>query len=61
MSSRIDASASLISDLTDQMASIDQRLSLREAALRQQFTSLETALSQIQSQGQWLTGQLAQL
>ena len=61
MSSRIDASASLISDLTDQMASIDQRLSLREAALRQQFTSLETALSQIQSQGQWLSGQLAQL
>ena len=36
--------SSLISDLTDQMAAIDQRLSLREAALRQQFTALETAL-----------------
>jgi flagellar hook-associated protein 2 len=61
LSSRIDASDSLLTDLKDQMAQIDQRLSLREAALRQQFTDLETALAQIQSQGQWLSGQLAQL
>ena len=61
MSSRIDASSSMLDDLKDQMAAIDQRLSLREAALRQQFTNLETALSQIQAQGQWLSGQLAQL
>src|SRR3954447_11562106 len=61
LTSRIDSSASLIADLTDQMASIDQRLSLRESALRQQFTTLETALSQLQSQGQWLSGQLASL
>jgi flagellar hook-associated protein 2 len=61
LSSRIDASSSLLTDMTAQMAEIDQRLSVREAALRQQFTDLETALAQIQSQGQWLSGQLAQL
>ena len=43
------------------MAAIDQRLSVREAALRQQFTALESALSQTQSQGAWLSAQLAQL
>jgi flagellar hook-associated protein 2 len=61
LSSRISASQSLVSDLTDQMAAIDQRLSIREAALRKQFTSLENALAQAQSQGQWLAGQLAAL
>jgi flagellar hook-associated protein 2 len=61
LSARIDASTTAMADLTDQMAAIDQRLSLREAALRQQFTSLETALAQAQTQGQWLSGQLAAL
>ena len=61
MSSRIDGSQSLIQDMTDQMADIDQRLTLREAALRQQYTDLETALSSLQSQQQWLTGQLSSL
>ena len=51
----------VVSDLTDQMAAIDQRLSLREATLRKQFTALETALQQSQQQGAWLTAQLAQL
>jgi flagellar hook-associated protein 2 len=61
LTARIDASQSLVTDLTDQMAAIDQRLSVREAALRKQFTALETALAQTQSQGQWLAGQLAAL
>lgn len=37
----------------------DVRLADRERALRLQFTSLETALSRMQSQGQWLSGQIA--
>ena len=39
----------------------DLRLEQREAALRRQFSSLETLLGQLQNQGQWLSGQLANL
>lgn len=39
----------------------DNRLELRERALIRQFTALERALGQAQSQGQWLAGQLAGL
>lgn len=43
------------------IASWDQRLELRERTLIRQFSALETALSQAQSQGQWLASQLAGL
>lgn len=43
------------------IASWDQRLELRERTLVRQFGALETALSQAQSQGQWLAAQLAGL
>lgn len=36
----------------------DLRLQLREAALRRQFTGLETALGNLRSQSTWLAGQL---
>jgi flagellar capping protein FliD len=38
-----------------------QRLNDKEAALRQQYTDMETALQQAQSQGQYLSSQLASL
>lgn len=39
----------------------DLRLEIREVALRRQFSTLETTLSRLQQQGQWLNGQLAGL
>lgn len=39
----------------------DNRLELREANLRRQYAALEKALGAAQSQGQWLTGQIAGL
>jgi flagellar hook-associated protein 2 len=61
LSTRISAAADAITQLNDQMSQIDTRLALREKTLRAQFTALETALSQSQTQGAWLSAQLAQL
>ncbi len=52
---------SVIKDLTSRIDAWDQRLGLREAALKRQFTALETALNQMNSQSNWLSGQIAQL
>ncbi|MEX2658103.1 MAG: flagellar filament capping protein FliD [Acidimicrobiales bacterium] len=43
------------------IASWDQRLELRRTNLTRQFSALERALGQAQSQSQWLAGQLAGL
>jgi flagellar hook-associated protein 2 len=58
---RISGESSEIKDLTSSIADWNQRLALRQQTLQQQFTAMETALSQSQSQAQWLSGQLAQL
>jgi flagellar hook-associated protein 2 len=50
-----------ISDLTDQIATWDTRLSDMQDRLKQQFNAMELALSQNQTQGQWLAGQIAAL
>lgn len=50
-----------IERLNDGIASWDVRLELRRTALTRQFTSLETALSTMNSQSSWLAGQLASL
>ena len=47
----------LQSDISDW----DQRLALKQQTLQAQFTAMETALSQSQAQGQWLTSQIASL
>jgi flagellar hook-associated protein 2 len=39
----------------------EQRLGMRETTLRRQFTAMETALSNMQAQGNWLTSQLSSL
>ncbi len=39
----------------------DLRLASKEAALRRQYTAMETALSSVQSQGQWLSAQISRL
>jgi flagellar hook-associated protein 2 len=60
-SSRISSEQTMIDSLKKQQSDMDVRLTARETALRQKFTAMETALSQLQSQGNWLLGQLAQL
>lgn len=47
--------------LNDSIDSWDQRLELRRNALTRQFTALETALSQMNSQSSWLAGQISGL
>ena len=58
---RINGASDEIKDLQASMASMDERLALREQSLRSQFAAMEAALSQSQSQSQWLQGQLASL
>ena len=61
ISSRISSEQSTIDALTQRSADMDVRLATREQALKAQFTAMETALSQAQSQSSWLTSQIAQL
>lgn len=52
---------SSVDRLQDSVASWDLRLELRRKSLTRQFTSLETALNKMNSQSNWLSGQLASL
>jgi flagellar hook-associated protein 2 len=61
LTSRISASQASVTSMQASMADLDQRLALRETALRAKFTAMETALQSAQSQSQWLSGQLAAL
>jgi flagellar hook-associated protein 2 len=57
----IKSRQSQIKGWEDDIADWDTRLLTKENALRRQYTALETALGQLQSQGNWLAGQLASL
>ncbi|MBV8256444.1 MAG: flagellar filament capping protein FliD [Actinobacteria bacterium] len=59
--SRLQAEASTIKDLQDQQTELNVRLNAKQQALQAQFANLETALSQEQSQGSWLSSQIAGL
>jgi flagellar hook-associated protein 2 len=56
---RVNQANSDLSYIKDTLASMDQRLQAKEDYLRAQFTAMESALSQSQSQSQWLTAQLS--
>ncbi|MCA0437330.1 MAG: flagellar filament capping protein FliD [Actinobacteria bacterium] len=58
---RIQGEQSQLKDYTDRLTDFNERMSLRESALSKQFSTLEALLSKMQSQGQWLSGQLAAL
>lgn len=45
----------------DRIAVHEDRIDSRELTLRKQFSAMETALGQLQAQGDWLAGQLASL
>jgi flagellar hook-associated protein 2 len=50
-----------ISQLNDQVAAWDTRLTTRRAALQRQYSALEVALGKLKDQQSWLSGQLASL
>jgi flagellar hook-associated protein 2 len=58
---RIDEADHAVSRIKDQLAGMDQRISMREAYLRKQFATLETALQRSQSQSTDLASRLAAL
>lgn len=57
----ITGRTSTIERLNDGIEAWDLRLELRRTALTRQFTALETALSQMNSQSSWLAGQISSL
>jgi flagellar hook-associated protein 2 len=61
LDTRISRETSESSQISSQLQSMDQRLSLKEARLKRQFAAMESALAKSQSQGQWLSGQIASL
>jgi flagellar hook-associated protein 2 len=61
LNSSIASEQTLIDQLGDQKALWDVRLNDKETALRQQYTNMETAMSQAQSQGSWLSSQITSL
>ena len=50
-----------IARMQDSISDWDARLALKRESLQRQFTALETALSQMNSQSNWLSGQLKSL
>lgn len=56
-----DGLSSRIKMFQDRIDAFEVRLSQRERTLIRQFTAMETALSSMQSQGNWLAGQLTGL
>ncbi|KQU65262.1 flagellar filament capping protein FliD [Phycicoccus sp. Root101] len=50
-----------VKDYTDQIASFESRMTLRQQTLQRQYAALETMLGSLKAQSEWLTGQLASL
>jgi flagellar hook-associated protein 2 len=58
---RIESQTKLIDQLKKSASAMDVRLAAREKALRAQFTAMESAMAQAQSQGSYLAAQLGSL
>jgi len=61
ITTRISNEQDSIRDYTKQIADFEDRMTLRQQTLQTQYAALETMLGKLQSQSQWLTGQLASL
>ena len=61
LGSGVQNEANTIKELQAQVTDWDQRLALKQQAYQDQFTAMETALSQAQAIGSQLSGQIAQL
>lgn len=58
---RIRGEESFVKDYTKQIAKFEDRMTLRQTTLERQFAALESMLSKLQAQGNWLAGQLQTL
>lgn len=56
-----DSATTSIRRFDDRIAEFEDRVKSREVTLRKQFTAMETALARLQSEGAWLSSQLAGL
>ncbi|MFZ5846960.1 MAG: flagellar filament capping protein FliD [Actinomycetota bacterium] len=61
VTSAIKSRQSQIKGWEDDIADWDIRLATKQTALQRQYTALESALGKLQSQGNWLAGQIAGL
>ena len=61
MDGRIASEASTISDIQQQIAAVETRVTLKETQLRNQFTAMETAMAQAQAVQSQLGSQIAGL
>jgi len=61
LTSAIQSSTDGIDRLNDSIAKWDARLEVRRTTLERQYTALEVALGQLQSQSSWLASQLSSL
>ncbi len=57
----VTSRTTVIKSLNDQISNWDIRLSARKRTLEKQFTGLETAMSKMKNQSNWLSGQIASL
>lgn len=61
LSIRIQGEQANIKDYTDRVAKFEDRMTAKQAMYQQQFSALDSMLSKLQAQGNWLNGQLAGL
>ncbi|CAM3668913.1 flagellar filament capping protein FliD [Nocardioides zeicaulis] len=61
LTSSITGRTTSIKRLDDDISAWDLRLELRRTALTRQFSAMETALNQMNSQSSWLSGQISSL
>jgi flagellar hook-associated protein 2 len=61
ITTRITNEQDSIRDYTKQIADFEARMTLRQQTLQTQYAALETMLGKLQSQSQWLAGQLGSL
>ncbi|MBU5440987.1 flagellar filament capping protein FliD [Paenibacillus sp. MSJ-34] len=61
LASKLKGYDSEVSFISDQMDRMNERLQMKEDQLRKQFIAMEVALSKLQSEQNWMNGQLAAL
>jgi len=61
ITTRISNEQDSIREYTKQIAAFEDRMTLRQQTLQTQYAALETMLGKLQSQSQWLAGQLGSL
>lgn len=61
LTQRITAEQSAVKGYTAQLAKFEERMTLRESTLKQQFAAMDSLLAKMQTQGSWMSSQIASL